>query len=350
MSQPVALENEPKLTVPGMPAWIVPLVFRLHDAVRNVVRQQLVAAQPDDLRAIAHPGAGDVSFGIDVPAEMILEQVLALAPEPIVVVAEGFGTRVFPPGSSAADARLRLIVDPLDGSRELMYQKRSAYVLSGVALERGDATNLGDIAFGVLTEVPPMVQSMGVRAWAIRGLGAFERLWDLGTLAPVGPERQLRSSNAPTIKGGFATFTHYFPGTHAPMGILADEVLQSVLGPVVQGEAAAFDDCYLSTGGQLYLLASGRYRLVVDARPLLGRSNSGRTRTPLCAHPYDLAGGLLIAEEAGATIVDLDGEPLRYPLDTDTDCGFVGYANDAIRSEVWPSLRASLSGLSTASA
>jgi fructose-1,6-bisphosphatase/inositol monophosphatase family enzyme len=331
--------------VQGLPPWVAPLIFRLHDAIRATVRGQLAVQPADDLTRVAHKGEGDVSFAIDVPAESMIETILSDAPEPIVAIAEGLGTVVFPRGAAVGDARVRLIIDPLDGTRELMYQKRSAWVLTGAAPNRGEETTLRDIVFGAMTEVPPTSQGRGVRAWSTRGHGAFERLWDVDKLVPLGGAYRLATSRTPTIRGGFATFAHFFPGTHRPLGALADEVLESVLGPVVSGAAESFDDCYISTGGQLHLLASGRYRLVVDPRALLpdqGLRGGGR---PLCAHPYDLGGATLVAEEAGAIIQDLAGDPLGYPLDTSTDCGYIAFANPAIRDEVWPSLRAGLSRL-----
>lgn len=327
----------------GIPPWAVALVFELHDGIRSAVRTQLANATSADLSAEVHVGAGDVSFGIDVPAEDLVRKVASAAPEPILVVAEGIGTQMFPDGAERADAQVCLIVDPVDGSRELMYQKRSAFILSGVAVVRGRVPNLSDVVLGLVTELPASMQSVGVQAWAVRGQGAYEQLWDLNTTLPIGEERRLRASRATSIRGGFATFVHYFPGTHAPMGALADEVLAAVLGPVEPGKAGAYEDSYLSTGGQLYLLASGKYRFVVDARPLLPAS-----RRPLSAHPYDLAGPALLAEESGAVVSDLDGHPLHYPLDTATDCGYVGYANRAVHDEVWPKLDPALRRLGAA--
>lgn len=322
---------------PELPMWVAPLVFRLHDRIRDLVRHELALERGDELSRVAHVGAGDVSFQIDVPAEELVRDVVSRAPEPVVVIAEGIGTAVFPPGRTASAARVRLIVDPLDGSRELMYQKRSAFVLTGAAPNYGDSTDLSHIAFGVVTEIPPTAQSQSVRMWATRGRGVRAQLWDLTASTVVGDEFNPTSSGASSIRGGFTSFVHYFPGSHGPIGALADEVLSAVLGPVTPGSAAVFEDSYISTGGQLYLLASGRYRLIVDARPLLATG-----ARPLCAHPYDLAGSALIAEEAGAVLTDLSGAPLRYPLDTDTNVGFVAYANPRIRDEVWPSLSVAL--------
>src|SRR2546429_5312317 len=57
---------------------------------------------------------------------------------PIVLIAEGLptGKLVLPLGTQEEKAIWRIIVDPIDGTRGLMYQKRSAWVLTGVAPDR----------------------------------------------------------------------------------------------------------------------------------------------------------------------------------------------------------------------
>ena len=50
-----------------------------------------------------------------------------------------------PRGVPESEAVWRIIVDPIDGTRGLMYQKRSAWILTGVAPNRGPETNLQDI-------------------------------------------------------------------------------------------------------------------------------------------------------------------------------------------------------------
>ena len=60
-----------------------------------------------------------------------------------VLVAEGLegGRRCYPEGRDDASVDWRIIIDPIDGTRGLMYQKRSAWVLTGVAPNRRPATS-----------------------------------------------------------------------------------------------------------------------------------------------------------------------------------------------------------------
>ena len=52
-------------------------------------------------------------------------------------------------------------------------------------------------------------------------------------------------------------------------------------------------------------------------------------------HPYDMA-ALLIAEEAGIIITDIDQNPLNAPMDTHSPVNWIAYANKVIHQEVSP--------------
>ncbi len=64
----------------------------------------------------------------------------------------------------------------------------------------------------------------------------------------------------------------------------------------------------------------------------------------LMAHPYDIS-TLLVAQEAGAIITDTNGKEIKYPLDTKTDCGWIGYANESIKKQVEPVLLEEITNL-----
>ena len=90
---------------------------------------------------------GDTIYAIDKVAEDVLvdeiDRTIAREHGPVVLVAEGLpgGRVVLPHGASAADARWTIIVDPIDGTRGLMYQKRPAWILTGVAASSTCRTN-----------------------------------------------------------------------------------------------------------------------------------------------------------------------------------------------------------------
>lgn len=309
--------------------WLTDLLGDLQLRIREVVREDLSSQSAAFLSSVAREGAGDVSFQIDVRPEELVEDCLRNPPEPLIVICEGLGRRVFPAGADEREARWSVIIDPLDGSREIAYGKRSAWVLAGVAPARPGAT-LADIVWAIQTEVPPLEHGRGSVITAAQGGGAQEQVWELSGSPGVAVTRALRPSAAPSVRGGFAIFADYFAGSHALIGEIADEAFDIVLGPVGKGEAVVYNDQYLSSAGCMYLLATGRYRFYADLRPLIGQAGQ---RVGLCAHPYDLC-TQLIATEAGAIVTDMAGRPLAYPLSTDTDCGWVGYANAKIMAEM----------------
>ncbi len=247
---------------------------------------------------------------------------------------------MLPEGRSEEEAAQRVLVDPIDGTRGLMYQKRSAWILTGVAPNRGPGTRLRDVVAAVQTEVPLVKQHLADALWAVQGEGAgaerFNRL--TGERTPL----RLRPSGAPTIAHGFAMVARFFPGAREELAAIDEEIVAAALGPVRPGKAHCFEDQYISTGGQLYELMAGHDRFVADLRPLLESVLARRgLALGICCHPYDLATEL-IAREAGVVVTDPRGAPLDAPLDVEADLAWVGYANQAIRAQVEPLLHAAL--------
>jgi hypothetical protein len=318
-------------------------------AVHEAIRDEVVAAcerqSIDELSAVVGDDAGDTVFAVDRVSEaVLLARFEPLARRwPCLLVAEGLGEdgrRVLPAGTSERDVEIVVIVDPIDGTRGLMMQKRPAWVLTGVAPYRQGRETLADIALAVQTEIPLVKQNLCDTMWAVAGGGAHGERFDraTGTRRPLA----LRPSRARTIDQGFGGIARFFPGARAELAAIDDEVVEAVLGPTVKGRALAFEDQYISNAGQLYELAMGHDRWVADLRPLIEPLLARRGRAlGICSHPYDLSTEL-IAREAGVLIGDPSGGRLSAPLDVFTDVAFVAYANEAIRSQVDPALRAAL--------
>jgi fructose-1,6-bisphosphatase/inositol monophosphatase family enzyme len=321
-------------------------IRRVHERVRDAVVAECERARVEELAEVSDDDSeGDTIYAVDrvgeeVVVELFEREVAKLTP--LVLVAEGIeGGRVtLPRGASESDALWRVVVDPIDGTRGLMYQKRSAWVLTGAAPERGTETSLSDIVLAVQTEIPLVKQHLSDALWAVRGRGAsgerFNRL--TGERRPLTP----RPSRATTIRHGFATVARFFPGARDVLAAIDEEVVRGALGPVEPGKAHCFEDQYISTGGQLYELSTGRDRFVADLRPLVESVINSRGETlGICCHPYDLCTEL-IAREAGVVVTDARGGPLRAPLAVEPEVAWVGYANDHIRREIEPLLREAL--------
>ena len=149
-------------------------------------------------------------------------------------------------------------------------------------------------------------------------------------------------SRARTIAQGYGGLSRFFPGARAELAAVDDAVVARLLGPSEKGRARAFEDQYISSGGQLYELMVGHDRWVGDLRPLVEPVLRARGEAlGLCAHPYDLSTEL-IAREAGVIVTDEAGRRLSAPLDVFSELAWIGYANEAIRAQVEPALREAL--------
>ena len=309
------------------------LLCRLQDAIRDSVR----AAQRRGTRRMTRVAAvtsADTIYGIDKVSEAtVLAWFAKHWPKrwPVELVMEGLeGAAVtFPRGTPVAQTVWKCILDPIDGTRGLMYDKRSAWSLAALAPQRGAKTNLSDIVVAVMTELPVSKQGLADQLSVVRGTGVKAGRIDLRT----GRRKRFtpRPSQARDVAHGFASFAKFFPPGKAWLAEREERLWRS-LGAGVE----IFDDQYLSSGGQIYELLMGHDRFVADLRPLAFTQR--RVRSALACHPYDICTAL-IAQELGCVVTAPDGKPLRVPLDTTSPVAWVGYANKALARRIGPKLR-----------
>lgn len=333
---------------------------RLVDAIRTDVIASSHAARPGAAYDVARDAqteagySGDTIYAIDERGEAaLLNWAADLAREaglPLALVAEGLagdGTLTFPTGAAKADAALVCIVDPIDGTRGLMYDKRSAWTLVGMApgpALTGRWPALSDVAVAAQGELPTSRARKVDVLWAAAGAGATGETLNLvtGNTVPTRPS----PSAAGTLAHGFATVAKFFPGTKELAAWVEERLFAEVVGEHATGVPLVFDDEYISSGGQLYELMMGHDRFIADLRPLLLDVAEGRRAARglapvgarrLCCRPYDVCTAL-IAQEAGVLVTDAHGRPLDAPLDTSSDVAWVGYANGALRGLIEPAL------------
>lgn len=314
--------------------------------VRDVVmRSHTSSGSHEVLRSTA----ADTIYKIDTDVEPLLEEFCRgwAKTTPIVLVAEGIevdeeyggeeGFKIFPEGAKEQDAKIRLIVDPIDGTRGIMYDKRAAWALAGVAPNNGSATRLRDIEVAVMTELPTSKMGFGDTLSAIKGRGAKAMRTDLrsGDTTPLA----VSSSRAKTIDHGFATVSDFFPGTKVLAGEVMEHLVAKLIGPADVTRATVFEDQYISTGGQFYELIVGHDRFNADLRPPFYKIQN--QPEGLCCHPYDCA-TMLIAEEAGVILTDGVGRALDGPLDVISGISWVAYANRDLQRSIEPILMAYL--------
>ena len=319
-------------------------LLELHGRIRGGIVAATERQHVEALAAVDRDTPGDTIYTIDVVAEAIVARFAeTLAREhSFVLVAEGLpdGRRCYPDGRDEASVDWWIVVDPIDGTRGLMYQKRSAWVLTGVAPNHGPATSLRDVVLAVQTEIPLVKQHLSDQLWALKGKGAQARRFNrlTGESRPI----PLRPSSAATIQHGYASIARFFPGARDELAALDEAIVLDALGPCAPGKAHCFEDQYASTGGQLYELAAGHDRFIADVRPLVRELLARKgLPPPLTCHPYDICTAL-IAEESGVIVTDPFGQPLDAPLNLEAEVAWAGYANADIRAQVEPRLQQAL--------
>jgi fructose-1,6-bisphosphatase/inositol monophosphatase family enzyme len=317
-------------------------IKKLHEIIRDEVVSACENSSLQQLSEVTHEGKEDTIYSIDlVGEERIIEyfetEIIKIAP--VILIAEGIaenGNIVLPAGISEEDAEFRIIMDPIDGTRELMYQKRSAWILTGIAPNKGKDTNFQDIEFAVQTEIPIVKQYLSDIVSAYKGEGIEAHRYN--RISGDQQSINLQPSSAKSIRHGFAMIARFFHGARDILAQIDEEIILNVFGNVQSGKALCFEDQYLSTGGQIYELVSGHDRFVADLRPLLEKVLVKRGASlGLCCHPYDLCTEL-IAREAGVIITDEKGNPLQARLNVTDNISWIGFANDSIKKEVEPHL------------
>ena len=123
------------------------------------------------------------------------------------------------------------------------------------------------------------------------------------------------------------------------VSILEEEFLDEIFGGRNEHFLPVFEDQYISNGGQLHELICGHDRLIFDVRAAMYKkfASEGK-KVGQISHPYDMA-GVLVAEEYGIIVTNLDGTPFDAPLDMTYDVDWIGYSNKAIRVQCESILR-----------
>ena len=320
---------------------LLELGLAVQTRVVSLVRSAFTSGASTLADAVAEEG-GDRIYRIDREVESTIEQTISSWPEsclPVLLIAEGMGSdgrMLF--GDPERQPRWRLIIDPIDGTRMLMYDKRSAWFLAAVCPDKGEATTLADSVASVMVELPPSKQTMADAFVASTGSSTRGLRFRVDESQPPlvndAVEFSARPSSKVDLQDGFATVLSMFPGTRQLSADLAERIAERC--GVMTSLPTVFDDQYISCGGLMYQLMTGRDLCCLDLRPqfnqILGRAGDERF---IESHPYDLA-GLLTTQTTGVIMTNGLGQPLNAPLDVHTGVDWCGYANSHIRNLVEP--------------
>ena len=319
--------------------WREPLID-LCRQIRSSVRAALAnVTRRDDVTEIVGRGAGDATFAIDVVAEETVRAWLEEVAQrrPISLMTEDVGWRHRGPRPGGGTMELdgfdhggpRIALDPIDGTRNIMHDLRSAWIVVSFAGPGRGTPRFVDQVLGVVSEIPDTRASVAREFDAARGCGAWVTVVDLACEESRSVRRAIACDTDGRADRGYFPFFGYEPGGRRHAQDLAAKVIAQVaeISPEID-PTTILDDQYISSGGQLVLLALGTYRIVVDARVSLNGLHGEDRQT---AKPYDVAGAILVAQEAGCTVVKPDGGALDFEIDVVTPVEFAGFHNDTTR-------------------
>jgi fructose-1,6-bisphosphatase/inositol monophosphatase family enzyme len=288
---------------------------RLLCALGDHVRALVIGARGIDMAAIEGETSADTVFAIDKVADETLVDWFEQHWRDVELVSEGLHESVV----IGSEPQWTVIVDSIDGTRGLMYDKRAAWCLAAVAPHGG---SLRDVVAAAMTELPTTKQGQADQLSAVHGDGLVAERIDLRDASRT--TLALQPSSAVDLEHGFATVSKFFPPGKLALVELEAKLFRRL------GGVHVFDDEYISSGGQLHELIAGHDRFVADLRPLVDPD-------AFACHPYDVCTAMLL-QEAGGVVTDPHGDPLDVPLDTTTPVAWAGYANRALADRIGPIL------------
>jgi hypothetical protein len=319
------------------------LLCALQDSIRDAIVAARDTAAADTFADIAEVTEADTIYRIDkISEEAIFTWFNANWPaqSPVQLVMEGVeeGDDVtFPEGTPITATVWKCILDPIDGTRNIMYDKRSAWILGALAQQKGPQTKLSDITVAAMSELPTTKQWRGDQISGVKGAGHEGLVAEMINLHTG--QRQplpLRPSQASDFKHGFASLARFFPEGKSLMAKVEEELWDELYGLGSTSSPLVFDDQYIATGGQIYELLIGHDRMLGDLRPF-ALKKLGFDASLVC-HPYDICTALLL-QEAGGVVEAPDGTVLDVPLDTVSPVAWMGYANETLAAQVRPILQ-----------
>lgn len=283
-------------------------------ALGDVLRDTVIASRGIDMSVIEGKTEADVIYAIDKITDDALVDWFEANWTHVELVSEGLEEPIV-----LGDPQWTVIVDTVDGTRGLMYDKRPAWALAAAAPHGG---TLRGIVAAAMTELPTTKQGLADQVSAVQGEGLVSERIDLrtGERTPL----PLRPSTATDLEHGFAQVAKFFPPGKADLVAIEAALFDHL------GATEVFDDEYICSGGQLYELLAGRDRFTAELRPLVDPA-------AIACHPYDLCTAMLL-EEGGGVVTDPWGAPLDVPLDTTTPVAWVGFANPTLAANVGPVL------------
>lgn len=315
--------------------------------IREGARGALSAASANgDLTPLARAvrqGAGDVTYAIDEIVERAIHQWLDETAQrtPLSLLTEDSGWMHRGPGAHGVreldgfdHGGPRIALDPIDGTRNLMADLRSAWTVVSFAPPGPCEPRLGELSLGVVSEIPDSRAARFRVLSSVDPSGARLALRELKGAILV-RDVKLCADESARPDHGYFPFFRYAPDQRPALARIEADFFERLRVEEGAELRHVFDDQYISNAGQLAQLALGVYRMIVDVRGLLARRAKVSTIT---SKPYDVAGAILVARRAGCVVCAPQGAALDFPLDVSTPVDFVGFANAGTHARLAPHL------------
>lgn len=314
------------------------LLCELGIAIRDAVITQRCGLDAGALSTVTRQIGGDTIFAIDKFGEAaILRWFRSSWPDhyPVQIVMEGVEEELcFPEGTAISSTDWKCIIDPIDGTRGIMYDKRSAWALAAIAPQSGDQTMLSEIIAASMTEIPTSRHWRSDQFSATRSGSLISSAFDIrvGIAVDCAPPKP---SSATHFDHGFSSLVKFFPDGRTLTAQIEERLWDELVGLNRSPSPVIFDDQYICTGGQFHELMTGRDRLIGDLRPLVYRTLD--IESSLLCHPYDCCTAMLLEKTGVIYEHPLGGFP-DAPLDTETGVPWIGYANEILAAQARPVL------------
>lgn len=326
----------------------------LCDRIRRAARTALDVPCPGQVARPVSQGVGDVTYELDACCERVITEWLEECARegPLSLLTEDAGWRHRGPGSGGPidlgdltdrddpfdHGGPRIAIDPVDGTRNLMGDLRSAWTVISFAGPGPGQPRLADQTLGLVSELPD------TRAAHYRVLHATPtspcvlELRDLALGALIS-ERHVAVDDDDRPDHGYFPFFRYAPELRPHLAAVEAEFFRRLREHEDADTRHCFDDQYICGAGQLILLALGTYRSLVDLRGFVGQRAGLATTT---GHPYDVAGAIVCARAAGCVVTDEGGHELDFPIDCTTPVNMIAWTNTPTAHRLAPHLQAAL--------
>ena len=315
------------------------LLCELGIAIRDAVITQRCGLDAVALSTVTGQTGGDTIFAIDkFGEEAILKWFRSHWPNehPVQIVMEGLDSELcFPEGTAVSSTDWKCIIDPIDGTRGIMYDKRNAWALAAIAPQSGDQTMLSEIIAASMTEIPTSRHWRADQFSATRSGNLIANAFDVRLGMNVECDLP-KPSRATHFENGFSSLVKFFPEGRTLTAQIEERLWDELVGLNRSPSPAIFDDQYICTGGQFHELMTGRDRLIGDLRPLVYRTLD-IDFSGLCCHPYDCCTAMLLQKTGVIYEHPLGGFP-DAPLDTESGVPWIAYANEILAAQARPVL------------